>query len=166
MVDVSGWYARSGIVEFPTISWAIEYDHLISGQAYTLVYHQVIYCRGLSNRLTCLAQICMAGVKNNEIPKVLVDDLYGKKHTIIVSDSLNPNHPMIIPLVLKGLKRYFTSRKPRASEYEDDSIPHINMTSDAPVWEPSQASLKSKNKGLMTSGDKLLDMKIYQVGKG
>ena len=32
---------------------------------------------------------------------------------------------------------YFPSRKPKASEYEDESIPHIDITSKDPVWEQS-----------------------------
>ena len=36
-VDVSGWEASVGIVECPTISGAIPYDHPISGNVYMLV---------------------------------------------------------------------------------------------------------------------------------
>ena len=39
---------------------------------------------------------------------------------------------------MKGVTSYFKSRKPRTSEYEDELIPHIDMTSKAPVWEPSE----------------------------
>ena len=62
-----------------------------------------------------------------------VEDPDEKAHAIIVDDPLNPNYPLIIPLVLKGVTMYLPSRNPKASEYEDESIPHIDMTSKAPV---------------------------------
>ena len=61
-----------------------------------------------------------------------------KTHAIKVYDPLNSNEPLIIPLVLKGVTSYFPSRNPRTSEYEDYSILHIEITSEAPVWEPSE----------------------------
>ena len=86
----------------------------------------------------------MAGDKINEIPKFLADDPDEKIHAIIVDDLLNPNEPLIIPLPLKGVPNYFLSRKPKASECEDESIPHIDMTSEAPVWEPYETGFSEK----------------------
>ena len=82
----------------------------------------------------------MEGFRINEIPKFVAEDTNEKTHPIIVYDPLNPNEPLIIPLVLKGVNSYLPSRKPRSSEYEDYLIPHINMTSKALVWEPSDTS--------------------------
>ena len=78
----------------------------------------------------------MAGVRINDFPKFFAEDPYEKTYAIIVDDPLNPNEPMIVPSVLKGFNSYFTSVKPRASAYKDESIPHIDMTRNAPVWEP------------------------------
>ena len=74
-------------------------------------------------------QIRMAGVRINELPKFLVEDMYEKTHTIIVQDPLDLNELLIILLALKGVTSYFLSRKPKASEYEDESNPPIDMTS-------------------------------------
>ena len=82
----------------------------------------------------------MAWVNINELPKYLAENPDKKTHAIIFSDLLNPNQPLTIPLLLKGVRSYFPSRKPRASEYEDESIPHIDMTTEAPVLEPSETS--------------------------
>ena len=41
-VDVFRWGASAGSVEYPTISEAILYDHLISGKVYRLVIHLYI----------------------------------------------------------------------------------------------------------------------------
>ena len=67
-----------------------------------------------------------------------------KAHEITVDDPLNPNYPLIIPLVLRGVTMYLSSRNPKASEYEDESIPHIDMTSKAPVWEPSETGFSEQ----------------------
>ena len=79
----------------------------------------------------------MVGVRINEIPKFFAEDPDNNTHAIIVNGMLNPNTPLLIPLVLKGVTSYFLSRKPRAGEYEDDSIPHIDMIRKAPVGEQS-----------------------------
>ena len=78
----------------------------------------------------------MAGVRINELPKFSAEDIDEKTHAIIFDDPLKSNEPLIIPLVLKGFTSDFLSRKSRESEYEDEYIPHIDMTSEAPVWEP------------------------------
>ena len=63
----------------------------------------------------------------------LVEDPDEKTHTIIANDPLNPNEPLVILLALKEVTNYLPSRNPRASEYEYESIPHIDTTSKAPV---------------------------------
>ena len=78
----------------------------------------------------------MAGVIINELPNFLSKDADDKMHAIIVYDPLNPNEPLVVPLALKEVTSYFPSRKPKSSEYEYESILHIDMTSEAPVWEP------------------------------
>ena len=133
-VDVSGWDASDGGVECPTISGAIAYDQTISGKVYMFVYNQAIHCPILTSHLMCPIQSQMAEVIINDIPKLLEEDPDDKTHAIIVDDPLNLNETLIIPLSLKGVTIYFTSRKPKASEYEDESIPHVDMTSEAPVW--------------------------------
>ena len=47
---------------------------------------------------------------------------------------------------------YLSSRKTRESEYEDESIPHIDMTSEAPMWEPSETSFTEQ-------GDKMTNFR-------
>ena len=98
-----------------------------------VVYHQAIHYPRLTSHLMYPMQSRMLGVITYQKPKFLGEDLYEKTHTIIVNDQLNPNEPLVIPLSLKGVTSYLTSRKPKASEYEDEQIPHINMTSKAPV---------------------------------
>ena len=59
-------------------------------------------------------------------PKNLAEDPDEKAHSIIVHDLLNPNGYLVILLSVKVVKSYFQSRNP--SEYEDETIHHINIT--------------------------------------
>ena len=90
-VDVSGWDTSAGIVEFPTISGAISYDHPTSRQFYMLVYYHDIHCPRLTSHLMCPIHSWMAGVIINEIPKFLAEDPDENTLAIIVDDTLNPN---------------------------------------------------------------------------
>ena len=86
----------------------------------------------------------MALVRINELPKLLAEVLDEKTHAMIVNDLLNPNEPLIILLALKGVTSYFLSRNQKPSEYEDEYIQHIDMTSKAPVWEPSETGFSEQ----------------------
>ena len=50
----------------------------------------------------------MEGVRINELPKFLAEDPDEKTHEIIAYYPLNPNEPLVIPLVLKGGRDLFT----------------------------------------------------------
>ena len=128
-MDVSGWDVCAGSVECTTISGVIAYYHPISGKVYMLVYHQAIQCTRLTSHMMYPMYSWMAGFRINELPMFLPEDPYEKTHAIIVDDPLNPNKPLVVPLAFKGVTSYFRSSKTRASEYEDESIPHIDMTS-------------------------------------
>ena len=101
-VDVSDWENSDGSVECPTTSGAIAYDHPISEQVYKLVYYKAIHCPRLTSHLMCPMQSRMEGVRINEHTKLLAEDPYEKTHAIKVDDTMNPNEPLVIPLVLKG----------------------------------------------------------------
>ena len=94
--------------------------------------------------MMCPIQSRMVGARINELPKFLVEDPDEKTHAIIFDDPLNTNEPLVIPLSLKGFTVYLTYRKSREREYEDESITHINITNEAPVWEPYETSFSEQ----------------------
>ena len=144
LVVVSRWYTGARSFKCPTICGSIAYDQQISSKVYMFVYHQVIHCPILTSYLICPMQSQMARVRINNIPKFLAVDQYEKTHTIKVDDPLNSNEPLIILLALKGVTSYFLSRNQKPSEYEDEYIQHIDMTSKAPVWEPSETGFSEQ----------------------
>ena len=82
----------------------------------------------------------ISGVKIIEHHKLLAEDSDKNTTAIIVDDPLNPNEPLVIPLALKGVMRYFLYRNSKESEYEDESIPQIDTRREAPVWDTSDTS--------------------------
>ena len=54
---------------------------------------------------------------------------------------------------------------PRDSEYEDESIPHIDMTSKAPVWEPSQVSFADQEDVMTYFRGEVISNKIFSSGQ-
>ena len=105
-----------------------------------LVYHQVIHCKMIANHLIFLIQSRMEGLNINNPPKFLADNTYENTHAIIVNESLNPNQPLIILVMLKGVTIYLPYISTIESDYEDESILNIDMTSESLVWEPSEVS--------------------------
>ena len=57
----------------------------------------------------------MTRVKINEHPNFLADVPNEKTRVIKVNDSMKPNEPLKISLMLKGVKGYLAHRRPRAS---------------------------------------------------
>ena len=101
----------------------------------------------------------MARVRINEIPNFLAEDTYDKTHSIIVDDPLNPNEPLIILLVLKGITSYFPSRKPIASDNDYESITLIELTSETSVWEPYETGSTEKE-------DAMTDFRAELISSG
>ena len=100
-MDVSGWDTSAGSVKCPQISGVVSCDHTIKGKVYMLVHHQAIHCPRLIDHLILPIKSRMAGVSINDIPKFLSEDTDDKTNETIVNDPLNPNEPLIIPLVMK-----------------------------------------------------------------
>ena len=51
----------------------------------------------------CPMQSRMAGFSINELPNILAEDPYQNTHAVIFNNPLNPNQPLIISLVFKGV---------------------------------------------------------------
>ena len=100
------------------------------------------------------------------LPKLLDEDPDENTHTIIVDDPLNPNKPLVIPLALKGVTSYLPSRKTRASKYEDELIPHIDMTSEAQVWDSSETSFVEQEDAMNYFRREVIKTRPSQEGGG
>jgi hypothetical protein len=78
----------------------------------------------------------MNGVVIHEVPKFLMTNPTTSTHSILIADPTDAAHPYIIPLQLEGIVGYFEYALPTSAEYEDDDIPHLELTATAPAWDP------------------------------
>ena len=95
--------------------------------------------KGLNHHLLCTIQCRMNGVLINEVPKFLAPIPSKTMHAIQLENPFDATHLIIIPLKLNGGTRYFKVKKPTKEEKEDNSIIKIELTAEAPWWDPSSS---------------------------
>ena len=132
-----GFFNHPRSIELPIVSGAVAYNHPITGKVYILVFHQAIYCRQMNNHLICPMQCRVNGVVINDTPKMCVPNPDDSTHSIEVTDPLDQDATLHIPLILKGVTSCFCVRRPTTVEFEDEDIPKLDMTSESPEWDPS-----------------------------
>jgi len=157
-VDVSGFSSVLGSIELPIISGAIAYDHPITGKVYILVFHQTIYCRQMENHLICPMQCRMNGVVINVTPKMCVPNPDDSTHFIEVTDPLDPDATLHIPMMLRGVTSCFCVRKPSTAEFADDDIPKLDMTYESPEWDPGEPDWATQEASTMNLRRQVYDL--------
>jgi len=141
-VSVSGWDTTTGARDCPTVTGVVAYDHPYTGQTYMLIFHQAIYLETMENHLVCPMQCRVAGVTIHDCPKLFVKDPTEESHAIVIdADPYQPEEKLIIPLQLQGVSSVFQVRTPSWAEFEDDDIPRIEMTAQAPRVGPPDLRL-------------------------
>ena len=134
-VNVVGWNPEAEAQVLQTVSAAVKYTHPVTGKRYILVFHQVIHHPELEHHLLCPMQMRMQGIGIDETPKFLAKDPTDETFAVTVPLE-NDDESLIIPLGLRGVTAYFPVSKPSVAEYEDESIPKIDMTEQDLPWEP------------------------------
>ena len=72
----------------------------------------------------------------NEVPRFLTSHPTTSSHSIVIADPTDDAHHFTIPLQLEGVVSYFEYTLPTSAEFEDENIPHLELTADGPAWEP------------------------------
>jgi hypothetical protein len=157
-VDVSGFSSALGLIELPIISGAVAYDHPITCKVYILVFHQMIYCWQMENHLICPMQCRVNGVVINDTPKMCVPNPNDSTHSIEVTDPLDPDATLHIPLMLRGVTSCFCVRKPSTAEFADDDIPKLDMTYQSPEWDPGDPDWATQEASTMNSRRRVYDL--------
>ena len=162
-VNVSGWNPKDGERLCQTISGAVAYDHPQTGQLYLFIFHQCIHVDHLDHHLMCPMQCRMNDVEINETPKFLVKHPTDSSHAIVV-DEPDGIAPLIVPLSINGVTSFFTCRKPTRSEYDDDGVPRINFTAEAPDWDPSDCEYAQREEATMDFRGTVVDGETTERG--
>ena len=115
---MSGYDPEEVSRKFKLVSAVVDWDHTHTEQVYMLTINQVIYIPHIKNHLLCPMQCIVNSVIINELPNFLSDNPFEANHAIQVTDLLDDNSTLIIPLHLHVIITYFSIRKPMIKEYD------------------------------------------------
>ena len=79
-------------------------------------------------------------------------------HSIKVTNPLDPDATLHIPLMLRGVASCFCVRKPSTAEFEDDDIPKLGMTYKSPEWDPGDPDWDTQEASTMDSRGQVHDL--------
>ena len=89
----------------------------------------------------------------NEVPRFLTSNPTTLSHSIVIADSMDDAHHYTIPQQLEGFLSYFEYTLPTSAEYEDEDIPHLELTAESTAWEPMSITLLVKKRVTSVLGD-------------
>ena len=70
------------------------------------------------------------------------------RHIIIVEEP-EVGGSFVIPFLINGVSSYFTCRNLTLSEYEDGGLPRIDLSAEAPDWDPSDWDYTRREEAMM-----------------
>jgi hypothetical protein len=156
-VDVLGFSTALRSIELPIVSGAVAYDHPITGKVYFLVFHQAIYCCQMDNHLICPMQCRVNSVIINDTPKMCVPNPEDSTHSIEVTDPLDQDATLHIPLILKGVTSCCYVQRPTMVKFDDPNplsgtlVTQIGPFRKPPQWIREDACMTWK---MSSPGDK------------
>ena len=155
-INVSGYNPNGPIArDLQTVSAALAYDDSVSGETEILLVHQAIYIPELPHNLLSTMQVRLNDVIVNETPRFLADTVTDHTHCILVPTD-EGDSPYVIPLSITGVTSSFPTRRPTVEEYE--SLPHLCLTSDEPIYDPTDTTVAEQEqtflKHVLETGDR------------
>ena len=151
-----GYEGSSGVSKsLEVVDAAIAYDGF-KGERVILVINQALEVPGQSNNLLCPMQLRVNDVEVDEKPKFLTDQPGASDHAIVIRDN-SLEKPFIIPLSIHGVTFYFPSRKPTLEEYEDNTLLHLSLTYDTPIWDPHDSSYQPMEEAMTDTDGMVVD---------
>ncbi|KAI2502750.1 Reverse transcriptase (RNA-dependent DNA polymerase) [Fragilaria crotonensis] len=93
-------------------------------------------------------QLRLNDVIVNETPRFLTENPDEFTHTILIPDTAM-GRPYVIPLGIHGVTSTFPTRKPSISEFE--SLPHVELTSEDPPYDPHDTTFASQERSLIST---------------
>ena len=156
-VNVHSYNEALGATKCKTVSAVIAYDHPETGDVYMLVIHQAILIPGLKSNLLSPMQLRDYDIRVNDEPKHMVlrptDD-----HHAIITPAVDGKESLRIPLMLKGVTSYFTSRKPTRQQYEQcDEMNRIELTNESIEWDPHTTRFEEQEAAMLDDRGRLRD---------
>ena len=139
--DPTGPIAR----DLKTVSAALAYDDPVLGETVILLVRQAIHIQELGHNLLSTIQVRLNDVTDNETPRFLTDKVTDCTHSLDKPTD-DFESPYVIPLSIRGVSSSFPTRKPTVEEFE--SLPHLLLTSDDPIYDPHDPTYKQQEQAL------------------
>jgi hypothetical protein len=154
-VNVSAFTdSHEPLTNVPIITAATAYDEESTGTTYILILGQAIYLGNqMKNSLICPNQLRANGLVVEDCPRHLAPRDNPSSHSIFA-----PEDNLIIPLQLRGVTSYFTTRTPTISEVEHVSGYIYQVTK---IGTHIQKYISNRNRIMMTC----LNEVITKTGK-
>ncbi len=112
----------------------------------------------MNNHLLCPMQCRVNAVVINDTPKMCVPNPDDSTHSIEVTDPLDLDATLHIPLILKGMTSCFDVWRPTTVEFEDEDNPKLDMTYKSPEWDPSDPDWAPQEASTMDSRGRVHDL--------
>lgn len=164
-IKVVGWNPEAESQTLRTVSAAVLYAHPVTGQRYILVFHQVIHHPDLEHHLVCPMQLRMHGIEINETPKYLAKNPTAETFAMKINEESIGDESLIIPFHLHGVTAYFPVRKPSRAEYEDESIPKIDMTDEDIPWDPNSEHFAESESAMTDFRGQIIERETSSRGR-
>ncbi len=137
------------LINIPIVTAATAYDEESTGTTYILILGQAIYLGNqMKNSFICPNQLRANGLIVEDCPKHLAPRDNPSSHSIFA-----PEDNLMIPLQLRGVTSYFTTRTPTINEVETCQWIYLSSDQD---WDPHSEVYQQQEKNyddLMTRSD-------------
>jgi hypothetical protein len=126
-----------GTKTYTTVSGALAYDDMVTGEVYHLVINQAIHIPHLDHHLLCPMQCQVNDVIVNNTPKFLTSDPTDHMHALTINDPFHPAQTVILPLALQGVTLLLNVRAPTLDKWNSGAFIRLHLTSETLTWDPT-----------------------------
>ena len=155
-VKIHGYAPTVGATSCKVVSAVIAYDDPTNGQVWMLTLHQAILVPEITSNLLGTMQLRDNGILINDQPKYQAATPTNDHHSIFAPAANDETDELRIPLRLKGVTHYFTSRVPTVQEFESTEQQYcITLTAEAPEWDPNEDRFGQMEDDMLDSRGKL-----------
>jgi hypothetical protein len=136
-VIAEGYDPFLGTKTYATVSRALAYDDLVTGEVYHLVINQAIHIPHLDHHLLCFMQCRVNDVIVDDMPMFLTSDPTDQTHELTIRDPHQPAQMVILRLALQGVTSLLNVRGITLDEWNSDAFKWLHLTSETLTWDPT-----------------------------
>jgi hypothetical protein len=151
-VQVQGYDPKGKPFTAKTVTAAVAYQDMQTGDIIILIIHQALWIPHLEHNLLSPMQMWMNDVSVNCTPKFLTDNPDEETHSIVLHDN-ETESKIVIPMSLHRTNSYFPTFKPTMEQFE--SCRQFELTAERPDWDPSNSIFAEQEDAMLDSRGQL-----------